>query len=256
MGLGHRAGDDDIGELAHERDAVVVGEGGVGFVDDEQARENPGERADDVRREGHAERSVRIGQEEERGAAAGDRVDVEAHGVRDLDLDDFGMLGGREHRIERVARVEHADRAARAGVGADQQVEDVVGTVAGDDVRRRATVEARGGLAQGRGVRRRVETQRGAVVDQGDADGLERAQARRIRVLVGVELDPSPALRLLTGDVRRHGRDMRVRGGNLGGHQRSLSLAEANSCRSARVRPASAEATTAAASARSSAEEE
>ena len=78
MRLGHRARDDDVRQFAGERDAIGIGKRSVSFIDDEHTREGLGNGADDVWRESHAERGVRIRQEEDGGTALRNGIDVDA----------------------------------------------------------------------------------------------------------------------------------------------------------------------------------
>ena len=128
---------------------------------------------------------------------------------------------GHQRVVEAVRRVRVDDAIARPDAGANDQAEQLVGTVADQDVL--ATQAVRGGGAVAQHVRQRIGIEAQILAGRG-AQRLDHPRRRRIRVLVGVELDVAPILRLLAGHVARHRADDRPREGLAHGRRLTPAL--------------------------------
>ena len=212
-------GDQIDGGLAAELDVGLVEQHGCAVVQEPRQRVAGEEVADGVVRRGEDHDRVAVG----RGGADGFDVESEAGAAGD------GAAGHLEHVGEELVDAEGGgrddDRALAAAEGAEQDVEQLVGAGAGDDVIGRDAGVVGDGFADAELLR--VGIGRGAVrVGQ---FGLHRFQDERVRaegVLVRVELEDvvrvhsQPAGVFGDGEhggVALHGGDI----GAQGGHQRS-----------------------------------
>ena len=205
-GLGERARDDDVRLLQREPEAVLAREGGVGLVDQQgRGREGASERAHGVNAEHRPRRGVGVHEAEEvraglRRAQRGERGVVRRQG----DGDERRLADLGEDGVEGVRGLEDADRRGVADEDFDREAEDLVGPVPHEDAVGLAAVAA------GEAVAEAVE---GRVGIEAEARRVEVAQrllhlrGGRVGVLVGVELDDAPELRLLAGDVGGQGLD-------------------------------------------------
>ena len=205
-GLGHRAGHHEprpAGQQGERARGARAGELGVRLVDDDQAGGRVVHLLDERERHGGARRVVRRGDEHDvrlvLSHLLGGGGQAVARVAAALGPPGAGDLG--DQRVHRVGRLEAERGAARAAERLEQLLYDLVGAVRGPHLPRgKAVAEVVGEvLAQVDGVAVRVAVERAR--DAGDRvrDRLPQALARRVRVLVGVQLDGDVELRGAVG---------------------------------------------------------
>ena len=119
MALREGPRDDDVRMRLRQFGAIGVRKSGIGFIDHEQTGECPSEFSDFDWRERHAQRSVRISKKENGRAALSHSRNVETKVVAHRHLHHGCPLGRGQHRIQRVARIQHANRTTRTSIGAN-----------------------------------------------------------------------------------------------------------------------------------------
>jgi hypothetical protein len=116
-----------------------------------------------------------------------DLVEVEREVLAALARDDSGVRDLGDVGVQGVGRLEGGHRTARAPVGEAQGLEDLVGAVGHEHLRRRDAVVGGDGLAQRGGVAVGVAVP----VEAGELglEGLPEARRGRLGGLVGVQAD-------------------------------------------------------------------
>ena len=187
--------------------AFSVGEVHVGFVDHEQtALEAFCQCAQVAARSQRARRRVGTAHDREIGARVGERVERQREIVAERDVEDARLLHERQGVVQRIGRDGIGNGVAVAERGAEHHREQFVRAVAGEDHALRYRVDFRSARHEFVGARGRIEAQRRS--RHRSRNGTADSRRRRIRILIGVELDQALAgTRLLAGPIRRHAFD-------------------------------------------------
>ena len=209
--LTEAAGHDHPVASADEVEAVGIGKVAVGLVDDERTGEAGGERRDRVGGNERAGGAVGIGDDRQTDRLAGgggggaERLPERPVSlVRDLLAGD--PLDAGERPVEDVARGRHPQGFARPDEGADEDREEIVAAVAGQDPVGFDSEDF--GCFFAKPVGHRV-----GILGEGPPGEERRHGASHFRrgsvgIFVRVELDPLPSLRLLPRHVAGKGGDL------------------------------------------------
>ncbi len=188
--------------LFDQRQTVVFGKIRVGFVDDQRASQRSGDPRDFCRRNKSAAGAVRIGQEHQANV-----VVVGAEGCRQLpailkvNLFPAGALNVGQRAIQDVTRIRQSQLLAFTDEAADQDRQNIVAAVAGQNPFRSRQPKCLGGRAAKRC--RQSDRDNDSAAAGSMFDRLDHCRRRRVRVLVGVQLDELARRRLFAGSVRQ-----------------------------------------------------
>ena len=208
VALAQRAQQQHVRQRARERHHVVpvrrVHEVDVGLVHQQHAAELPRHRLEQRRAQQRARGGVRVHHHREvraRRIPARHRVCGRLEFGVQRHLRERAVLDLRQHRVQRVRGLEHAQRHAGIEEGGDRQAQQFVAAVGHHHVVARDAVHGGGGVAEVVRERRRVAAQ------ARDVEGREcggHGRGRRVGVLVGVELQGVGVLGLLAPGVALH----------------------------------------------------
>ena len=200
--LRERARDADVVALPQQVDVVTLGELDIRLVDDQQVhpRRQPAQLVGRVVGAGGV---VGAGDKRDLAAGGGELPHRQLEGVAQRHFADVAAADRGQHRVERIAGRRRDDAVARIARHADQQIEQIVRSVAADDLFRLEVVAAGGSLPQLAADRIGIEADRRV---GSFAQGRERRR-RSLWALIGIELDPAAVARLQARHVsvnRRH----------------------------------------------------
>eukprot|EP01136_Pigoraptor_vietnamica_P029252 Opistho-1_new@8200 len=226
--LGQRLHHEQVRIPTDQRQRTLAAEIDIRLVDQHDAIRARRKQLFDARqRLADAGRRVRVGDDDAAAALAGahrERIDVDAQAVIDRQLlaGDAVELG--IDPVEAVAHVWHQQRLRLLEEGEERVREHLVRAVAREHFAHLQAVAARHGFAQRErcGVGVAFEAVGGRALDR--RDGVRR---RRVRVLVGVELDEVGDARLLAGHVGLERADARAPEGRCGRGGHGVSRASA-----------------------------
>ena len=208
--LGIGATDDERGVVAEQRDGREVGELPVGLVDTEQAAvrrrefEHPSDRCFRIDDAGRV-----VGRAEEhdiRSVFDDDSlhfVEIEREVVVAFAFDDRSTGDAAEMAVQRIGRFKDGGAATRTGEGQQQCLQDLVGTVGGEDLRSGKAVVRADARAELRCAALRIAVPGDLRDTRGDSVG--EAFRRRLRTFVGVEPDIDVDLGRVVARHQRNG---------------------------------------------------